>query len=236
MKWDDRAGSGSGRASPGRVRVRVRRVRLIFRAPGEAIPGGPAGLIRPGRPGPGTAGAGSMFHGRISFAGSVSPAVRWRFAGGPPFPPRRTGPASPAGHVRAAPGTGTMGHRPARTGTMVHRAGPGRPGAGPPRGHLRGRRRQGHEALPRGTHLMLTPKEKCTQPGPSPALPSATGGGLAPETTHVRLCRRARTRHHSPMLPPFSSAIPLTRFLLLSVDDEGAKGRRRTTGSADAFR
>ena len=41
---------------------------------------------------------------------------------------------------------------------------------GRPGGHLRGRRRQGHEVLPRGTHLMLTPKEKCTH-GPFSRLP-----------------------------------------------------------------
>ena len=206
----------SGR--PGRRYPGVRRVSSV-----PAVPG-------PGRPEPGRCSMGAFL--------SRGASAR-RSGGGSPGARRRTGPVSPPAPPvtsgrRPAPARWDI--EPARTGTMEHRAGPGRPGAGPPRGHLRGRRRQGHEALPRGTHLMLTPKEKCTRPGPSQALPSATGGGLAPETTHVRLCRRARTRHHSPMLPPFSSAIPLTRFLLLSVDDEGAKGRRRTTGSADAFR
>ena len=106
-----------------------------------------------------------FFRGERQPGGPV--AVRRGPADGSPGARRRAGPASPAspaGHARAAPGTGTMEHR---AGQDRHdgasRAGPA--GAGPPRRHLRGKRRQGHEgregreALPRGTHLMPTPKE-----------------------------------------------------------------------------
>ena len=68
---------------------------------------------------------GTVEHGCVSFAGSVSLALwRW-FARGAR---QRTGPARHIRPARRCPGTGSM----------VHRPGPGRPGAVPARGRLSG--------------------------------------------------------------------------------------------------